>query len=188
MSNEVIVCENDCLHKGCDLERKRRYREENKEELAARDKGYRDNRTPEQMLKRKIYLGQYNKIRNARPEVRNAHLMKKYGITLKIWETILKIQKNKCANVLCGVVLQQKPHDHATDHDHDTGSVRGLLCAPCNTFLGGIEKLLKFLIEDKIELPSDFDGIQRGLYLYLKDDYNERNNSWGANDYRNLHG
>jgi hypothetical protein len=188
MNNEVIVCEDDCLHKECDLERKRRYREENKEEIAARAKGYRDNRNPEQILKRKIYLEQFNKIRNARPEVRSAHLMKKYGITLKIWETILKIQKNECANTLCRKILQQKPHDTHTDHDHTTGSVRGILCSRCNPLLGGIENLLKFLIEDKIELPPDFDEIQRGLYLYLKDDFNEWNTSWGGNDYRNLHG
>ena len=40
---------------------------------------------------------------------------------------------------------------------------------------------------NNMNLPSDFDEQQRGLYLYLKEDYDEWNNSWGANDYRNLH-
>jgi len=189
MNNEVIVCEDDCLHKECDLERKRRYREERKEELTARNKRYKDNWTPEQKLKRKIYNKKYFKYNNKKPEVINQNLLRKYGITFKIREAMLKIQKNKCANVLCGVELSQlKPRGTHIDHDHTTGSVRGLLCARCNTFLGRIEKLLKFLIEDKIELPPDFDEMQRGLYLYLKDDFNEWNNSWGGNDYRNLHG
>jgi len=171
-------------------EERKKYYEENKDEINKKQKEYRQNlpRDGEVFLKRKKYLKEYNIERNAKPEVRNESLMKKYGITLKIWEVMLKIQKNKCANVLCGKVLLQKPHDTHTDHDHDTGSVRGLLCNADNTLLGKIEKLLKFLIENKIELPSDFDEQQRGLYLYLKEDFNEWNNSWGANDYRNLHG
>jgi hypothetical protein len=170
--------------------RKAKY-EKNKVELNKKAKEYRDNlpRDGEVYLKRKKYMKEFNKKRNARPEVRNADLIRKYGITLIIYEAMLKIQKNKCANTLCANTLQQKPHDTHTDHDHDTGSVRGILCNGCNTLLGKLEKLLKFLIEDKIELPSDFkDEQQRGLYLYLKEDYDEWNNSWGANDYRNLLG
>ena len=171
-------------------EKRKTYYEKNKDEINKKAKEYRDNlpRDGEVYLNRKKYMKDFNKKRNAKPEVRNADLIKKYGITLKIWETILKIQKNKCANTLCGEVLQQKPHDTHTDHDHDTGSVRGILCNADNTLLGKIEKLLKFLIENKIELPPDFDEQQRGLYLYLKEDYDEWSNSWGANDYRNLHG
>ena len=185
--DEVVVCETDCLHKACDIERKKQHYQENREHLLKKQKEYRDNRTPEQIAKRKAYKAKHNIEYSKRPDVRNKHLVTKYGITLKIWEVMLKVQDNKCANILCGKTLLQKPHDTHTDHDHDTGSVRGLLCNGCNTLLGKVEKLLKFLIEDKIELPFDFDEIQKGLYAYLKDDYAEWNNSWGAKDYRNLH-
>ena len=170
------------------LEKRKTYYEKNKNEIKKKQKEYRDNlpRDGEVYLNRKKYMAQKNKERNAKPEVRNADLIKKYGITLKIWETIIKIQKNKCANTLCGEVLQQKPHDTHTDHDHDTGKVRGLLCNVCNMSLGNVEKLMKFMIDMNIKLPITFNNLERGLYLYLKEDYDEWNNSWGTNDYRKL--
>ena len=177
-TRSVILKEKD------DTEKKRKNKPKERSQGPRKKK-----KTKEQKEKRKIYVKKFNKVNNKKPEVINQNLLRKYGITFKIREAMLKIQKNKCANVLCGVELSQlKPRGTHIDHDHTTGSVRGLLCARCNTFLGRIEKLLKFLIEDKIELPPDFDEMQRGLYLYLKDDFNEWNNSWGGNDYRNLHG
>ena len=67
-------------------------------------------------------------------------LKRKYGITLDIYNEMLKNQNNVCklCKQLCksGKVL-------AVDHCHRTDQVRGLLCANCNTNLGRIEAYLQ---------------------------------------------
>lgn len=71
---------------------------------------------------------------------RKKTLKRKYGITLDIYNKMLKDQSNVCkiCKQLCksGKVL-------AVDHCHWTGQVRGLLCATCNTGLGRIEAYLQ---------------------------------------------
>lgn len=60
------------------------------------------------------------------------NLRVKYGITLEQYNNLLAQQKSLCA--ICSKVLtRQNTH---VDHDHKTGSVRGLLCFECNTAIG----------------------------------------------------
>lgn len=58
-----------------------------------------------------------------------SHLRRKYGLTLDQWYAHLIAQSGLCA--ICDVQMVEP----ATDHDHDTGKVRGLLCLTCNTRL-----------------------------------------------------
>ena len=44
------------------------------------------------------------------------------------------MQDGKCA------ICHQVPTKLVIDHDHETGLVRGLLCSPCNTSLGGFHE------------------------------------------------
>lgn len=76
----------------------------------------------------------------------NAHLVRKFGITLTEFEQLETAQGGVCA------ICKQPPTiqlGHASrrqgravrprlvvDHDHDTGQIRGLLCAPCNRGIG----------------------------------------------------
>lgn len=64
---------------------------------------------------------------------RNAHLERKYGMTLLDYEALLEKQGHACA--IC-----HKSHSRTNplhvDHCHKTGQVRGLLCTNCNTGLG----------------------------------------------------
>jgi hypothetical protein len=56
----------------------------------------------------------------------------RYGISIADYKKMMKQQGGKCA--ICGDSL-----DKVTiriDHNHETGEVRGLLCASCNTGLG----------------------------------------------------
>ena len=75
-----------------------------------------------------------NPTRSARHK-RNHHLIKNFGITLVESELLLKKQGGVCA--ICRKEPREKrglrPH---LDHDHATGKVRGILCAPCNFGLG----------------------------------------------------
>jgi DNA-directed RNA polymerase subunit RPC12/RpoP len=61
--------------------------------------------------------------------------MKDHGITEEYYQRLLEFQLGRCA--ICG----NKPRSKrlAVDHNHITGSIRGLLCKNCNyRILGGV--------------------------------------------------
>lgn len=60
-------------------------------------------------------------------------LLKRYGISVAVYEAMLRHQHGLCA-LCCG--LRQGNESLAVDHDHNTGRVRGLLCRSCNAGLG----------------------------------------------------
>lgn len=70
---------------------------------------------------------------------RNARYLREYGVTLAWYQETLVAQGGACA--IC-----RKPPDPnnrnfphlVIDHDHRTGTVRGLLCHLCNTGLGRV--------------------------------------------------
>lgn len=57
-----------------------------------------------------------------------------YGITIGDYEKLRNSQGGHCA--ICGIHESQLTRRLSVDHDHDTGSVRGLLCGTCNSLLG----------------------------------------------------
>lgn len=70
-------------------------------------------------------------------------LWRSFKLTVEKWLALQAGQQNHCA--ICG--REEQPHKKtgklprlATDHDHETGEVRGLLCRRCNTLLGKIER------------------------------------------------
>ena len=56
---------------------------------------------------------------------------RKYGLTQAKYNSLFELQKGRCQ--ICGGDLN---HGLNVDHDHKTGTVRGLLCSYCNTGLG----------------------------------------------------
>lgn len=81
--------------------------------------------------------------KKAKPAVqRRTHLKIQYGVTPEEWDWLYAGQNGQCA--ICGDdilqigVREQTPGRKAavTDHCHETGVVRGLLCSPCNTGIG----------------------------------------------------
>jgi hypothetical protein len=68
------------------------------------------------------------------PEERRAtHLHYRYGITPEQVERMAKKQQYRCA-----VCKQVKPL--VIDHNHQTNTIRALLCRTCNVLVGWIEK------------------------------------------------
>lgn len=67
---------------------------------------------------------------------RNAHLKKNFGITLEQFGEMLRAQGGVCA--LCSTDNPKGRGAFHVDHDHVTGSIRGLLCHACNTGLGSL--------------------------------------------------
>lgn len=73
------------------------------------------------------------------PERRIESIMKcKYGIGFKEYNSLMESQGEKCA--ICGAPPVIRPHSTrktlCIDHDHETGTVRGLLCRQCNHGIG----------------------------------------------------
>ena len=87
---------------------------------------------------------------------RDKYLKKKYGISLRQYNGMLKRQKGKCA--ICGKRQRDAPRNFSVDHDHRTGLIRGLLCIYCNS------KLLKHLGDD---IPRA-KGLVRYLQCWIK--------------------
>lgn len=59
--------------------------------------------------------------------------LSKYGLTPHAYDKMLLSQGHACA--ICHTTEPRGKNWHV-DHDHDTGQVRGLLCASCNPGLG----------------------------------------------------
>lgn len=65
---------------------------------------------------------------------RPAIIKRVYGITEDEYNNKVLEQENKC------LVCKKAVHRLYIDHCHSTGKVRGLLCNPCNLFVGAVEK------------------------------------------------
>lgn len=80
-------------------------------------------------------------------EKRRAYLLKyNYGISVKEYDLMFEKQGGCCA--ICGKPSIERAL--STDHDHETGKVRGLLCRNCNLALGHFKddvSLMKRAIE-----------------------------------------
>lgn len=63
---------------------------------------------------------------------RRSRLLSTYGLTIEQYDELLARQGGGCA--ICGV----GPGDKSlhVDHDHSTGTVRGILCSRCNRGIG----------------------------------------------------
>jgi hypothetical protein len=77
-----------------------------------------------------------------KPSLKNKNLITQYGINLKEYNDFKVFCDYKCS--ICGCHESKYSRQLAVDHDHKTGTVRGLLCIKCNKGLG--------LFEDNIEL------------------------------------
>ncbi len=97
----------------------------------------------------------------ANPEKRkDRRLQTKYGITLEQYNDLFAIQAGCC--VICEQHQSSFKNALAVDHDHSTGSVRGLLCKPCNLSLGlfkdrpkALENAIAYLNKAKLKLVKN---------------------------------
>lgn len=142
----------DCI-KCRDRAKTRKYYKANSETMRKRARDNRRNATPE----RKAYMAEYRKkyyeknkeklkadsreyhqrnLERNRANARIRMLMKKYGITWNEYQDRLSSQGGGCA--ICGDTggMSHMISPLVVDHNHETGEVRGLLCAPCNAGLG----------------------------------------------------
>ena len=74
------------------------------------------------------------KRRHIPSSARRVKLRHRYGIKPSDYDRMLSDQDGKCC-----VCKEIKSYDLYVDHDHNTGKVRSLLCARCNTMAGILE-------------------------------------------------
>jgi len=78
------------------------------------------------------YQKQYRK---DNPEkIKNAELIKIFGITLEDYNTMLEDQNGCCK--ICNVHYTKEKQALSVDHCHTTQQIRGLLCNTCNRAIG----------------------------------------------------
>lgn len=94
-------------------------------------------------------------------ERRDRNLQYKYGITLDEWEAMFEAQGRKC---YFGCETTGN-YNWATDHDHETGKVRSILCDHHNRVLGYIEAhrdeltdLLLYIETHKLDTATTKNG------------------------------
>ncbi len=119
----------------------RRYYDTHKKEFLRKSAEYQKSKKGRE-AHRKAGL-KYNQ--SHKQETHDRHILRKYGLLPGEHEKLYVGQNGCCA--LCGKTVAY--NRVSTDHDHETGKVRGLLCQGCNTGIG--------LLGDNIE------GLQRAI-------------------------
>jgi hypothetical protein len=77
-------------------------------------------------------------------------LYRRYGITRQDYEAMLQAQDGRCA--ICGsddprgTIRNGGEKSFSVDHCHETGKIRGLLCAPCNVAIGQLQHSEEILL------------------------------------------
>lgn len=76
------------------------------------------------------------------PDAGRRHLLKGYGLTLEEYEAMATAQDGLCAICRQPETARDRGgriRSLAVDHDHETHTVRGLLCHACNVALGYLD-------------------------------------------------
>lgn len=114
------------------IEKSREWKKENKEKVRLQNKRHYKKHKEDIDKRNSLY-------------VKNGGNLRRYGITLKEYNALLKKQNNVCA--ICGGVetatLNGIIKKLAVDHCHKTKMVRGLLCDRCNRGLGYFKDNIK---------------------------------------------
>lgn len=87
----------------------------------------------------------------------NYHRKRLFGLSKEEVDQIKKAQDGVCA--ICKSVAKNKdgsPRELCLDHDHETGTIRGMLCQHCNAGLGQF-KDSPYLLEKAILYLGGYD-------------------------------
>lgn len=104
-----------------------------------------------------------------RTDVAKRSELKKYGITLEQWASMVSYAGNKCE--ICG----EESDSLCVDHDHVTNEVRGVLCRKCNRSIGqlgdtfeSVQKAANYLDKARVgrNVPGDSENLGIQEYLF----------------------
>ena len=71
--------------------------------------------------------------------IKRQNLRQRYGLSLERFDEMVAEQGGLCA--ICEQALPL-----VVDHNHETGTVRALLCQPCNMGIGGLQDDIAILL------------------------------------------
>ena len=133
--------------KACEDAKNQKWARENPERAKEiSDRNYRENLEKV----RKQHSTYYHRNRDVRRRKLKENAIKRYGLTIEQYETMIETQNNKCT--ICGQEecikapgIYNEVKSLAIDHCHITGVVRGLLCSNCNKGLGSFKDNPEFL-------------------------------------------
>ena len=101
------------------------YREANKEEILARNRAYHKSNRESLLVKQRTYR------KDNLDKIKAQYRKRKYGLADEQYQALLLSQNGFCA--ICRKLSKRSLH---VDHNHETKSIRGILCNGCNTALG----------------------------------------------------
>jgi len=87
-----------------------------------------------------------------KPNDRKIHLRRKFGMSLDQYNNLFRKQSGKCA--ICEAHQSSLKVSLSVDHNHNTGTLRGLLCTQCNFALGAMR-------EDKDSIKAMITYLER---------------------------
>jgi hypothetical protein len=106
----------------------RKYNAAHREEVNERQRKYRaQNPEKARESNRKWRVADPEKVRES---IRKSHLKRKYGLTPEEYDAMVTVQLGLCA------ICERGDEQLHVDHNHATGTVRGLLCHGCNKAVG----------------------------------------------------
>jgi hypothetical protein len=123
-------------------ERSARYRQENPEKWKEIDRKakLKSRQNPEKNLQKLTYQQQYRE--ENRKVLSDKERQRKFGITPKEYSNFFESQNGSCA--ICKqpetATRLGKVKALAVDHCHQSGFIRGLLCADCNMGIGKLKE------------------------------------------------
>lgn len=126
----------------------RLYYSEHKEERKESAKTWRKHNMEKSRVIHRKSSNRYYK--ENKDQLENKRLLKVYGLSKEDRDILFESQENKCA--ICKSNTSGKP-GFSIDHNHKTGSIRGILCNTCNLILGQL---------------NDDTSILESMLLYLK--------------------
>jgi DNA-directed RNA polymerase subunit RPC12/RpoP len=89
---------------------------------------------------------------------KRANLRRYYGIEWEEYQALLAAQNHRC--YICGTKGGKGAGGLGVDHNHETGQVRKILCAKCNTGLGAFKDQIE-LLEAAIAYLREHEEITR---------------------------
>jgi hypothetical protein len=110
--------------KSCFSSYKSEWKKKNREEIRRKDSEY--------YFKNKKKINEYSRWHS---------LKKKYGLSIGEYNQMVAKQNNSCA--ICQQPRSAFKNNLVVDHCHSSGKIRGLLCDPCNVYLGHYENRVK---------------------------------------------